>query len=554
MIDSLEKVVPGMPLPITVDKTSPVYDYMLPEWTKNRDCVAGQKAIKERGTTYLPKPNGHSTEQYNKYLQRAQWFNATGRTVEGLTGMLFRKPPVVTTMNKDGTPEQINDENTSKLIRKAFKHLSTDGKGLNATIRDFTDEVIKVNRVGALVDYPYTDEDLANMGVQSRLDEEELVLYPQVAMYKTESIINWDWEVTPTGVVPVMFVLKEQIQAYNDSTLVADDIYQYRILYLEGVNDPTKERRYKQIITTKATDTNEYGEEITYDEVKSVVYPKNNGEYIPYIPFYILTDKGIDYRNIEPSMINDLCDVNLGHYQNSADWENELHWVGIKTAIFPGWDKNVHGDPYIGTALAAPADSKPYIMEAKSDSGIKDEMAVKREQMAVLGAERLSQKGRYVASASTSKINSSSDSATLSTTATVLSEAFTEILNMLLEWAGEEKRINIKINTDFYQDDLDGEELLKWIEALQQGGISYDVFYYNLTKKEAFPPEWNEEREKEALRETMSGGLGDGTFDEVVAELNMLKRSLADVTGQEFVQPKKETNATTSGASSENTE
>src|SRR5690606_1322707 len=80
---------------MAVDTAHPDYDRMLSRWEMMRDVSADEEQVKSKGTKYLPKLGGQTDEEYKAYKQRASFFNATARTVDGLSGMVFRKPPIV---------------------------------------------------------------------------------------------------------------------------------------------------------------------------------------------------------------------------------------------------------------------------------------------------------------------------------------------------------------------------------------------------------------------------------------------------------------------------
>ena len=71
----------------------------------NRDCTKGQRAVKDKTTDYLPAlnsmlgKNGTFTKaglkSYNMYLDLALFYGATGITVSGFQGLIFRKNPVI---------------------------------------------------------------------------------------------------------------------------------------------------------------------------------------------------------------------------------------------------------------------------------------------------------------------------------------------------------------------------------------------------------------------------------------------------------------------------
>lgn len=72
----------------------------LDRWQLTNDATSGEYAVRAAGDTYLPRPNPEDKSpenhaRYESYLQRAVYYNATGRTLQGLTGVAFRAPPEV---------------------------------------------------------------------------------------------------------------------------------------------------------------------------------------------------------------------------------------------------------------------------------------------------------------------------------------------------------------------------------------------------------------------------------------------------------------------------
>lgn len=488
------------------------YNRMLPIWERCRDFAEGEDVIKEKGEIYLPKPNGQKKSEYLKYLQRAQYFNATGRTLNAYDGLIFRKNPIYKYHDRskksslDKEPDVKIQKRKDKLD-KFFTNITNDGKTANQFLREIVKEVMTVNKVGVLVDFPsITDKD-GNIPQLSQYDVEERELHPVVSMYEAETILNWYWELIDTHVVPRYILLREKMDS-KDTFFVGNttsEYFRYRILLLEDYIDENGafNYRYKQIVF-ETSDNNNY-------KVVDVIYPLSDGKFINHIPFYILTDIGLDYRANLKSMIFDLVNVNKGHYVNSADWENELHWVGIKTLYLPGWNLQVNGQPRLGGALAGPRDTVPQLIEASSDSGIKEEMQKKEERMAVLGAERISQQGRYIASKETARINAQSESATLSSMSSSISGSMSEVFTFLLGWAGHgDIIVDVELNKDFYEDSITGEEILKWIEAYQTQGIAFETYYFNLDKREVFESGWSKEKELAALQNSDNGLLSIG--------------------------------------------
>lgn len=72
----------------------------LPLWSRVSDAAAGEHTVRAAGDLYLPRPNAEDLSpenraRYDAYLKRAVYYNATGRTLSGLTGIAFRRWPEI---------------------------------------------------------------------------------------------------------------------------------------------------------------------------------------------------------------------------------------------------------------------------------------------------------------------------------------------------------------------------------------------------------------------------------------------------------------------------
>jgi len=85
-----------------VNSTHPDYDATLLAWSRARDVMAGEDALKSGGVRYLPRLDSQTDEEYAAYKERAAFFNATARTAEGYVGLIFRRPPFVKTPEDGG--------------------------------------------------------------------------------------------------------------------------------------------------------------------------------------------------------------------------------------------------------------------------------------------------------------------------------------------------------------------------------------------------------------------------------------------------------------------
>jgi hypothetical protein len=75
--------------------THPDYDVAAPKWSRARDVLGGEDAVKAAGTKYLPRLDSQNDEEYAAYKARASFFGATARTLEEYLDLVFRRAPVV---------------------------------------------------------------------------------------------------------------------------------------------------------------------------------------------------------------------------------------------------------------------------------------------------------------------------------------------------------------------------------------------------------------------------------------------------------------------------
>ena len=421
-------------------------------WQRIKDCVRGQDAIKKKKEVYLPRLNGQDYDLYERYLQRAQFTNFTGRTLNISLGQIFRKKPLV---------EDVDEEilNNIDLSGQTFYYFS----------RSVLSEMMQTNRCGILVDW---SDSLAR---------------PYLIKYDTCEIINWK-EDNINGLNQLSLVVLEgwkEKQAEDMFDVEKEKIW--RVLWLnEGV--------YTVSVYAEIKDKKSEFVKIEEDKI-----PLKDGKAFGYIPFYFCTSQGVSVK-IEKPVLYDFANINIGHYINSADYENMLHITGAKTLVTKGY-----GDSKpipIGGSFDLPTDGDAKYLEASSDSGLKEEMNKKAENMAVMGATLISGQGRYIASSDTSRINSQGEYATLADMSKALSDCMTQIMKELVDWQGvDSKNVSVKYNVDFELAEVDPNMLTAFMGAVQSGYMSWETYFYNMKNKELYPPEWTIEDEQKAIDE-----------------------------------------------------
>src|SRR5512135_1068441 len=80
---------------MAVNSTHPEYDANAFAWSRARDVLAGEDAVKAAGERYLPRLDSQSDEEYGAYKARASFFGATARTLEEYLDLVFRRAPIL---------------------------------------------------------------------------------------------------------------------------------------------------------------------------------------------------------------------------------------------------------------------------------------------------------------------------------------------------------------------------------------------------------------------------------------------------------------------------
>lgn len=481
-----------------VNNTNALYDKFLPSWKKCNDCYEGEETVKIGREKYLPKLTGQLNDEmngeisdYDLYLQRARYYNYTKKVVDSFNEMLYRKNVVI---------------NVPPECKKITDKFTCDGKSLLTSLKECTKKILLNYRVGLLLDFPNAmNSDIA----YSKADVERMNIRPYGVYYDTANIINWRYQVVNNVQVLQMVVLVEDYEDKDDN----DDNNEfntrtkkrYRVLDLYK-DEFSSEYRYRVRLFYQVDGSN--GTKTTFiSNDDEEIFPMVKNKYLDYIPFYFITSKGIS-NDLDYSIINDIVDINLGHYINSADYENALHITASPTPVVIGYS-NVEEDGRtkaisLGSNKALMlygSDADAKYLEYKGDGvgSIRDAMAKKGEIISALAGKMLDNDPNGVESAETAKIRKETEHSMLQSMALSLSIAYKYILAILCEWQNINGDIEIRLNTDYDISDIDASLLGKLNEALNSNAISRKTYYDNLRRYEMYLPDWSYEEEMDAI-------------------------------------------------------
>lgn len=442
------------------------YIKMIDQWERCEDVCDGQSKIHSQGTKYLDRLTGQSQAEYLSYLHRTPFYNATWRTLVGLQGMLFRKPPKV---------------EVPPPIATMLEDVTLAGDSLHMLALEVAEECLKLGRVGLFVDYPVVPENTTAADAMLKNYR------PSIRTYCAESIINWKTATINNKTILSMVVLKECIEEVKDE-FESVEKEQYRVLDMveKPVNGVLKHCYRVRVFQIEIT--NGVEKDVLIGEE---TWPKINGAYLDTIPFQFISVDNVNWEVDEPPLI-DLVDMNISHYKTTADYEHGCHFTGLPTPVISGYAPQLDNEGEqtsfsIGstTAWVFPRpDAKASYLEFTGQGlqALRDNLAMKEARMAVLGARMLEVQVRGVESANTAAIHRSGEQSMLASVAQSISIGIQKALVVFCKFAGvtDKDSIKFELNRDFFPVPMDALTITALIAGWQNAAYSYDTLFNKL--------------------------------------------------------------------------
>lgn len=419
------------------------YQAHVADWDMVDTLCEGDSAVKKAGIKLLPDPIVKSDESkleltaiYEKYKQRAMFFNVVGRTNTSLTGAVFRKSPTLE-------------------VPQTIKYVSEDVDGAGVSVfqqsQNVVSDVLKTGRHGLLVDYPNTEPASVDDVRAGRVRA-------NIVRYKAQQIINWRYQSVGGKSVLVLVVLSETHSEQDDYAEKCEP--QLRALRL--ING-----MYVQEIHRK----NKQGEW----ELVEVYSPRmSNGSAWPVIPFQFVGAVNND-ANVDGAPLFDIGVTNRKHYQLSADWYNALYFAGQPQPWISGlnieWrDALLKEGIVVGSRSPIPLPEGGAFGYATvpADTAIQTQLDKLENQMVALGA-RLVMPGEATKTATQSAGEQEVAHSVVSLVASNVSEAYEQCLRWMLGFVGGDGECVYELSGDISVTQWDA-QIVAAVVAATQGG------------------------------------------------------------------------------------
>ena len=446
--------------------TRPEVVELTPRWDMIRDCISGQEAIKFKTALYLPKPNpddqsAENKQRYLDYLNRAVFYNATARTVKGLVGQVFARDPILT------IPAPMD----------VFK-VDCDGGGLpmDQFARMALAGVISYGRCGILTDYP-------NSTIPATADDvKKGKRRPTLTYYNAWNVVNWrTMTVGAEKLLSLVVLFESRAVADEDNGFSQSYKSYWRVLALDANGDYISQLWYYD------TDEKTYYSEDPF-------YPTDaKGQRWKFIPFTFIGSENNESSPDNPPMY-DIAVLNVGHYRNSADYEEAVYCMGQPTLVITGlteqWVKQVLKNKPIQVgsraAVALPSGAGAELLQAQPNILAKEAMEQKEDQMKSLGAKLIETTQEVARTATEVGIEEASTTSLLATSAKNVSHGLTQAL----KWAANffsvstynDDSVEYELNTEFDIARLDPTTIQQLIAAWQANAITIDELRDNFKR------------------------------------------------------------------------
>ena len=438
------------------------------KWNLVRDFVNGEEDVKNAGERYLPRKGGQSDCSYAAYKARAKCGDFTGQALASLHGLIFRRTPVI------DVPE-------SPELKKVLENFNREGDSLYQFASDTAMDNMQTLWGGLLVDMPSAE------GVITAYDAEVIGLRPYAKYYAAENI--YDWRYTDVNGLQMlsMVALKEYVENPECDEFSHDLIEQIRVLDFDE-NGFYRVRVFRKYAVADGDDS----EKKTTYELAYSPDVKINGKPLTYIPFEFLMGKRPD-----KPMLYGTAELHKHYYMQSADYENGVHYTTIPTGCSTGHTlgKDDDGKPEVirlgeDAWLNFPEENARISTLIFSGEGLthcETAIGTTKEEIGVIGTRMIAPDKSSGETKDAAQIHRQGENSKLATYARNLSEKFTSIVQMMMDWMGIKGKANIEFNVDYDSIAFDPNALNAIANLSREGKYPLPLVFEALKKGEYLP-------------------------------------------------------------------
>jgi len=451
--------------------THPLYLAMIEAWDLGRDSYAGEVAIKDKRSTYLPPTAGMRADgfggggndnagdlAYDAYLTRAYYPDVFADAVESAVGVMHRKPAQI--------------ELTPKL-EALLERATDDGEDIQLLLRKINAMQLTTGRLGLL-------------GV---IEEKDNQIIPKLIVHNDNTLFNWDDTANEESTQNLR--LLEVDESNYEMTGDYAWKWQNKIRVLALING---EERIVGFDEDGLLEKGVYGYALLDDdnlELKNATFEALSfkGTTLETIPFTFINSKDLSTVPDKPPL-DGLARLALAIYRGEADYRQNLFMQGQDTLVrigaTPDEDEIVRTGA--GARLDVPINGDAKYIGVSGDGLSEQREALKNDyEKADKKAAKLMASGGGQESGEALKIRVAAQTATLPQIAQTGAAGLEKVLRDLAVWVGDNPDdIVVKPNLEFADASGDGLTLTQIVASKIQGAPISDVSIHNWMAEQGF--------------------------------------------------------------------
>lgn len=454
-----------------------------------RDLWAGPERVRDRGADYLPRHPAEQPGNWSVRLQRSVFFNFFGQTVRGLTGLAFRRDPV---LGKD-VPEQIAED---------WENIDNAGTHGAVFAREIFQDALIAGHAAILVEYANTGDQPLTLA-----DEQELGLRPYWVPITKDQIVSWRTVVEHGHTLLAQLVLKECTMEPVGEFGMAE-VERYRIF-----------RRAPQQNGTVA---------VTWELVQvtsdNKVVSLGSGKYANQVEIPVAEIKSSGRKSIfdsEPPLI-DLAFLNIAHYQEYSDARTSRHMTCVPILFTKGIQMTdaqgqaIEVGPNAGLATDNPAADAKYVShDGQALSECRLAMNDLRSDIATLGLSMLAPDKRAAETAEAKRIDKSTHDSSLAVSVRGCQDGLERALGFHARYyqLDMEEGGSVTLNRDFELLTMSADDITALSNMVAAGQLSIETMWERLKEGNVLPDDFDPDDEKARI-------AADEAVRRAVAEAN----------------------------------
>jgi hypothetical protein len=445
----------------TINFKHPEYENNIASWNMvNNICDS-----KNLGQ-YLTKINPQDDSEQNKnrndqFKLRAIFYAIAGYTSRGLVGKAFSKPP----------------ECKLETVLEYMKY-NVDGMGttLEQQSQDATRDVTRIGRAGLFVDFP-------NSGGQvSKAQMESGGIFSTITKFDAGQIINWQ-----TMRYGAKVVLAKVVLAYNSEVKTPDGFgfeevdtrMELKLSIIDGA------LVYSTVKWTYRPTDGGLGKKWVPEQE---IFPRDSGgRLLTEIPFVFIGSES-NTQKVDPAPMHDLAQINKGHYNNSASYEDSVFVVGQAQPWMSGItqghiDLLKSNQMYTGSGflMGVPSGEQYGFAQPEPNTLVREAMIDKLNMMVGLGAMFITP-GTTAKTATQSNGEQFAQHSILSLIVSNVSDGYKKAFKFAALFMGGTGESVFEINKHFVAPNADA-NMIREVVASFMGGTMPQIDFFNWQKK-----------------------------------------------------------------------